>query len=101
MKTAETSLQAYINNKKQLETLKEKVIFSLKRYCRIKDKKPTYNELKQYMMDTMPGISYRASIQPRLTHDLVEEGKVERAGKRKCRVSGEEISTWKPSQGDQ
>jgi len=51
------------------------------------------------MMDTMPGISYRASIQPRLTHDLVEEGKVERAGKRKCRVSGEEVSTWKPAQG--
>jgi uncharacterized membrane-anchored protein YhcB (DUF1043 family) len=94
MTVAETSVQVFQKNREQLNTLKEKTHHSLQEFIIAHGFTPTYNELQQHMTQQYEEITWRTQIQPRLTSDLVEEDKVQKAGKRKCRVSGETIQTW-------
>ena len=95
----DTSIQAFIANKPDLETLKGKVYSDLKEFQQVRGHWPTYNELQRYMVEVRPDVTWRTQIQPRLTRELVDEGLVEEAGKRECRVSGEKIQTWKTAGG--
>jgi len=95
----ETSLNAYFLHQEEFENLKEKIFRTLQAYIQVHEKPPTYNELHERMVDRFQDVSWRTQVQPRLTSDLVESDRVKRAGKRKCRVSGNLIQTWRPTEG--
>jgi hypothetical protein len=95
MKVAKTSLKAFNKNSDELESLKEKVHAELQAFYIEHRFWPTYNELHRFMMRRNETINFNTQIQPRLTNDLVKQNRVRRNGERKCKISDQEIATWK------